>query len=137
VSQTALDLNFDGFGEARPVILDRSVIGTSVDDPDKSTQQLPLSAFRQTTIFDTVDMIVGRNTFFGDGLFNVDFGLYKNFRIGGTRNLSLRLQVFNLLNGVQYGFPTTDITNVNFGRITSLHSTYNPRTAQINVRFHY
>lgn len=137
VTQSALDLNFDGFGEARPVILDRSIIGNSVDDPDKSTQQLPASAFRSTTIFDTIDMIVGRNTFFGDGLFNVDLGLYKSFKVTESKKLDVRLQVFNLLNTVQYGFPTTDITNANFGRILGVSSTYIPRTAQISVRFQY
>jgi hypothetical protein len=137
VTQTGLDLNFDGFSESRPVILDRSILGRSVDDPNKSTTQLPTSAFRPVTIYDTIDMLVGRNTFFGDGLANLDLGLYKSFRLGAGRQLSLRVQVFNAFNGVQYGFPDTSINNSTFGRITSAATTYIPRTVQLNVRFQY
>jgi hypothetical protein len=137
VTQPALDLNFDGFSEGRPVLLDPSIIGNSVDNPDTSTQSLPASAFRATTIFDTIDAIVGRNTFFGDGLVNVDMGFYKSFRIEGSKTLSLRVQVFNLLNYVQYGFPTTDITSSTFGRILGTNGSYLPRTVQINIRFQY
>ena len=137
VTQPGLDLNFDGFGEGRPVILDRSVLGVSVDNPDTSTQILPASAFRQTTIFDTIDQIVGRNTFFGDGLVNVDMGFYKSFRLQRTKTLNLRVQVFNLLNYIQYGFPTTDITSTTFGRILGVNGSYLPRTVQINVRFQF
>ena len=121
---TAVDLNFDGFSEGRPVILDKSILGNSVDDPDTSTEQLPVTAFRQTTYFDMVDDIVGRNTFFGDGLVNVDLGIYKAFRVYRAGTLSLRVQVFNLFNYVQYGFPTTDIANANSESLTTtgLHS---------------
>jgi hypothetical protein len=137
VTQTGLDLNFDGFSEGRPVILDTSILGNSVDDPDKSTEQLPVTAFRQTTIFDTVDDIVGRNTFFGDGLVNVDLGIYKSFRVYRAQALSLRVQVFNLFNYVQYGFPTTDIANANFGKLLTTNGLYIPRTVQINVRYQF
>jgi hypothetical protein len=137
VTQTGLDLNFDGFGEGRPVILDKSILGVSVDDPDTSTQVLPVTAFRATTIFDTIDDIVGRNTFFGDGLVNVDLGIYKSFRVYKAQTVSLRVQIFNLFNYVQYGFPTTDIANASFGRILGTNGLYIPRTVQINVRYQF
>jgi hypothetical protein len=131
----AVDLNFDGFSDSRPVLLDQSIIGRSVDDPAKSTQQLPARAFRPTVISDTIDMLVGRNTFFGDGLAVIDLGFYKSFRLGGGKSIAARLQVFNLLDAVQYGFPTSDISSTSFGRIVSTATNYIPRTAQVNVRF--
>jgi hypothetical protein len=137
VTQPTLDLNFDGFSEGRPVLLDPSVLGVHVDNPDTSTQVLPVAAFRQTIITDTIDMLVGRNTFYGDGLVNVDLGIYKAFRVGRSKSLDLRVQVFNLMNYVQYGFPTTDISNANFGRILGTSGGYIPRTVQINVRFRF
>lgn len=137
VTQTGLDLNFDGFSEGRPVILDKSILGVSVDNPDTSTQVLPVTAFRQTTIFDTIDDIVGRNTFFGDNLVNVDLGVYKSFRVYKAQTVSLRVQIFNLFNYVQYGFPTTDIANASFGKILGTNGLYIPRTAQINVRYQF
>ena len=137
VSQTGLDLNFDGFSESRPVILDRSILGRSVDDPSQSTTQLPASAFRAVTLGDTVDMLVGRNTFYGDGLVNLDLGIYKSFRLGSGRSVDLRVQIFNAMNYVQYDFPDPVFTNSTFGRITSTATAYIPRTVQINVRFVY
>jgi hypothetical protein len=41
------------------------------------------------------------------------------------------------MNYVQYGFPTTDISNVNFGRILGTNGLYIPRTVQINLRFRF
>ena len=47
VTATGVDLEFDGFAEARPVLLDPSVLGTHVDHRDTSQQTLPRSAFRR------------------------------------------------------------------------------------------
>lgn len=133
VTQTGVDLNFDGFAEGRPVLLDPSVLGRVVDNPDTSTTQLPASAFRAATIYDTIDMLVGRNTFFTDHTANVDAGLYKSFRLGGGKNLTVRGQLFNVFNRVQYGFPASSISSTTFGTLTSTANSYIPRTAQINV----
>jgi hypothetical protein len=135
---TGADLNFDGFTEARPVLLDPSILFTSVDDPDKSRTQLPLSAFRTMTINDTADMIVGRNTFFGDGLVNLDLGIYKSFRLPAGHSIALRVQAFNVTNYVQYNFPALDYsTPATFGTITSTAGAYIPRTIQLNVWYKF
>ena len=43
----ALDTDFDGFSESsRAVVVDPSVIGAHVTDPDTATQALPRAAFR-------------------------------------------------------------------------------------------
>jgi hypothetical protein len=138
VAQSGIDLNFDGFSEGRPVIVDKSILGRSVDDPATSTTQLPLSAFRAATISDTFDALVGRNTFFGDGLVNLDLGLYKSFRLGRGHSVALRAQAFNLLNYAQYDFPAVDFnTPATFGRITRMATTYIPRTVQLNVWYRF
>jgi hypothetical protein len=138
VTQAGVDLNFDGFSEARPVILDRSILGRSVDDPATSTQRLPASAFRLTTLADTFDDIVPRNSFYGDGTDNLDMALIKNFRLRTGKAMSLRIEAFNVFNTVQYGFPSASLSTAStFGQLTSLHSLYMPRTVQIAVRFRY
>ena len=82
--------------------------------------------------------MLGRNTFFGDGIENVDFGIYKNFPMPWEgHRFTLRADLFNAFNHVQYGFPTTDITNVNFGRILGLGTLYSPRTIQFSLRYQY
>ncbi|MBI4476137.1 MAG: hypothetical protein HY654_03130, partial [Acidobacteria bacterium] len=138
VTQPGVDLNFDGFSESRPVILDRSILGNSVDHPDRSQQQLPASAFRRAAIGDEFEALVGRNTFFADGLNVLDLGIYKTFRMP-TRGhlLSLRFEMYNAFNTVQYGFPTTDITSSFFGRIAGVATVYNSRVMQIAVRYRY
>jgi len=135
---TGRDLNFDGFAETRPVLLDRGLIGASVDDVARSDQQLPLAAFRPTTFGDTIDAIVPRNAFFGQGVKNVDLGLYKTFglRRSGHR-LTLRIEAYNAFNRVQFGFPTTDINNATFGRILGASTQYSPRTTQVALRYTY
>ena len=140
VTQTGIDLNFDGFAEGRPVLLDRSILGRSVDnpDPDISTQQLPASAFRLTTISDTFDDIVPRNAFFGDGTDNMDMALIKNFRLAAGKAMSLRIEGYNVFNTVQYGFPNASLSTLSsFGRIPGVHALYMPRTVQVAVRFRY
>jgi len=135
---TGRDLNFDGFVETRPVILDRSILGTSVDDVARSTQQLPLSAFRPTTFGDGIDAIVPRNAFFGQGIRNIDLGLYKSFGMPRSgQKLTFRLEAYNVLNRVQFGFPTTDINSTTFGRIVGTSSQYSPRVVQLALRYTY
>ena len=110
VSQTGLDLDFDGFAEARPVLLDPSILGRTINDPATSRDLLPLSAFRPYVAGDSLDSVVGRNTFFGDGLQTMDLGLYKNFALSGTRSFSVRIEVFNLFDAVQYAYPAVNIS---------------------------
>lgn len=133
------DLNLDSFAE-RPALLDPSVLGRGIDNPATSQQQLPASAFRRPLFGDLgAGNLVGRNTFFTDGVQNVDFGLYKSFRMPWEgQKFTLRAEFYNAFNHVQYGFPTsTDISSVNFGRITGTSVNYNPRTIQLALRYQF
>ena len=139
-SSTARDLDFDGFGDSiRPVLLDPSILGNHINDPDTSTQLLPRSAFRAADpVTDTVAMIVPRNAFFTPGTKNVDLALAKNFRMPWSgHNLSARIEAFNAFNTVKFGFPVNDITNVNFGRLIGQATNYAPRTLQLVLRYRY
>lgn len=137
VIQTGLDLDFDGFSEGRPVLLDPSLVGRSIDNPATATILLPRTGFRAYAVGDSIDQVVPRNAFTGDGLNTVDVGLYKNFRLGGNQSLALRFQAFNVFDIVQYGFPDTNFSNSTFGRLTALHGNYIPRTLQLTARFTY
>jgi hypothetical protein len=135
------DLDFDGFAEARPVLLNPSVLGNSVNHPSNSQAMLPVAAFRPLTIADVGRTLplVGRNTFFGDGVKNVDFALAKNFMLPWeNQRFMVRADFFNAFNHVQYGFPVSlDVTSVNFGRITGTATQYAPRNIQISLRYQY
>jgi hypothetical protein len=138
VTTTALDLNFDGFSESRPVLLDPSILGNSVNNPAMSRDALPRAAFRALTSADTTASLVGRNTFFLDGTKTVDFGLTKIFSMPWEgHKLTVRADMFNVFNHVQYGFPSSSIANTNFGAITSVATLYAPRNVQVSLRYQY
>jgi hypothetical protein len=102
-------------------------------------QNLPREAFRAPTVGDYDCCILGRNSFYIDGVNNVDLSLYKTFRLpfgeNSNHRLSLRADLFNAFNKVQYGFPNPDLASINFGRITGESNTYSPRNIQISLRY--
>jgi outer membrane receptor protein involved in Fe transport len=74
---------------------------------------------------------IGRNTYYGPGFANVDFGLAKDFRVNERFTTAFRFEAFNALNRVNFGNPTTAQNNGNFMRITSANS---PRILQLALR---
>lgn len=136
INGAGTDLNFDGFAETRPVILDPSILGRRIDNPATSQENLPRTAFRAATVSDFGCCILGRNTFFADGVKNFDFAFAKTFPLPfeGHR-FSVRADLFNAFNHVQWGFPINDLSNANFGRITGTATSYAPRNIQISLRY--
>ena len=138
VTTTAQDLDFDAFSESRPVLLDPSVLGNSVSHPATSRDALPRAAFKPLLSTDFNATLVGRNTFFLDGVKTVDFGIAKNFSMPWEgHKITLRADLFNAFNHVQYGFPSSIVTNTNFGAITSVANLYVPRNIQVSLRYQY
>ncbi|MGH9457075.1 MAG: hypothetical protein ACRD2J_05480, partial [Thermoanaerobaculia bacterium] len=138
VTSSGVDLNYDGFSEARPVLLD-DIEGRQIDDPNTSQQNLPLSAFRVPTLGDSIDMLVARNAFRMDDTERLDVGIYKSLGLPFGTTLRVQVDVFNVLNFEQWGFPDTNIgtataPNANFGKITSMAGAYQPRTYQLGFR---
>jgi len=138
VTTTALDLNFDSFSESRPVLLDPSILGRGVNLPVTSTISLPRSAFRSLTIADFNTPLLGRNTFFSDGVKNIDLGITKVFSMPWEgHKLTVRADLFNAFNHVQYGIPSASIANTNFGAITGTSALYLPRQILVSLRYQY
>ena len=138
VTATGSDLDFDGFAEARPVLLDPSVVGAHVDDRNTSQQLLPRTAFRNPTFGDTLDDLVPRNAFYSDGPKSVDLALSKVFTMPfDGHSFAVRVEAFNAFNWVQFGFPNTDINNAAFGQINGVGTQYSPRVVQLVVRYRY
>jgi hypothetical protein len=116
------------------VLVDPSILHTSVDNPSTSRQALPASAFRAPQFGDTE--LVGRNTFFGDGTNTVDLGLYKAFALPSNHRVLLRLEMYNAFNQVQFNYPARVLdTPATFGNITGTSTLYSPRVVQIAVRY--
>jgi hypothetical protein len=132
------DLNFDGFTETRPVLLDQGLLGGNFDLPAGTTPLIPASAFRAPRVSDFGCCVLGRNTFFGDGVKNVDLGVYRTFRMPWeSHRLLFRADLFNAFNHVQYAFPNPDLASSTFGRIISTANLYSPRVVQLSLRYQY
>lgn len=138
VTGTSFDLNLDGFGETRPVLLDPSILGRSIDDPETAQSMLPLSAFRSpTSVADMVNLL-GRNTFFVDGVKNVDMSFTKRVRLPWEgHNLALRADLFNAFNHVQWGFPNATYTSSALGTLNTTATQYAPRTIQVSLKYSF
>ena len=74
----------------------------------------------------------GRNVLLGPGLFNWDFAAYKQFNVTESKFFQLRFEAFNFTNTPNFGFPNSQVGNVNFGRISSADR---PRNLQFGLKF--
>ncbi len=77
------------------------------------------------------DGTLGRNTFRGPRYVSLDMSLTRNFRMGGTRSLQLRADVYNALNNLNLFLPNVDLSVSNFGRSTQA---FDARVTQVGLR---
>ena len=75
-----------------------------------------------------------RNILTGPGFQNVDLTVQRQLRFSPRVGVTLRWDIFNVFNTVNFGLPNRDISSTaTFGTISSLAS--DPRTMQIAARF--
>ena len=75
-----------------------------------------------------------RNRLYGPGFQNVDLTVQRALKFGPRLAATLRLDLFNVFNTVNFGIPNKDIATAStFGTITGLAS--DPRTMQLAIRF--
>jgi hypothetical protein len=63
--------------------------------------------------------VLGRNTFIGPGLFNIDSTFSKRFRLNDRFSLEIRAEAFNLLNAANYNQVGRIINAPDFGQVDS------------------
>src|SRR5208282_1351917 len=54
----------------------------------------------------------------GPGIFNLDFGMYKDFNLSERFKLQFRSEFFNSLNTANFQNPSMSLTAGNYGQIT-------------------
>jgi hypothetical protein len=118
-----------GTGGQRVDYAGNGVIAGDRSRNDRVTEYLRRSSFVPNAI-GTFGSI-GRNTFYGPGLANVDLGLAKDFRASDRLVTTFRFEAFNALNRVNLELPVSTQNNGNFMRITSTNS---PRVLQLALR---
>ncbi len=110
--------NVDGNGGDRPNLMDPSVLGRTIGDPDTSAQLLPRSAFGFMQPTDERGNL-GKSTFRKGAIRNVNAALWREWEAGRGVTVSFRAESINLLNTPQFAEPGTDPATANFGQITN------------------
>lgn len=67
--------------------------------------------------------------------FQDDLSAIKDFNLHESINLQFRLEAFNMLNRVQFGFPNTTVGSATFGYITSQANL--PRNVQLALKLSF
>ena len=112
--------NVDGGPGDRPNILDPSILGRTVDDPNTSTSILRRDRFAFIRPGEHRGNL-GRNTFRKDGIANLNAAVGKQWRWNGGREwtLAFRAEAYNLANHPQFDEPQRNLSSPSFGRITN------------------
>ena len=76
------------------------------------------------------------NTLRGPSFKSMNFSVFRSFPFADQRRLEFRLEIFNLFNWTNFGFPGSSVANQNtFGQISS--SLRDPREMQLAVKFYF
>jgi Carboxypeptidase regulatory-like domain/TonB dependent receptor-like, beta-barrel len=129
VTQTTNFNAFAGFGVQRP-----NLVGNPTLPSDKRStgQWFDTTAFAVAPQF-TIGS-ASRNPVRGPGYKDVDLALMRRVRLGSSRSLELRAEVFNLLNTPSLGAPAGVLGAANFGTIIAAGD---PRVIQLAVKLSF
>jgi hypothetical protein len=61
----------------------------------------------------------GQNAYIGPGFFNLDASAFRRFALTERLNLELRAEAFSLTNTPQFGNPSSNVANSDFGHINA------------------
>ncbi len=112
--------NVDGGPSDRPNILDPSILGMTIGNPDTAPLILRRDRFAYITPGESRGSIA-RGSFRKSGIANFNAALGKAWRIGGQREWTviLRGEALNLTNHAQFDEPQRNLSSPSFGRITN------------------
>ncbi len=115
-----------GHGDQRP-----DAVGDPNDGPKTIQEWFTKSAFvlQSPTTYGNAE----RNSITGPGIFNFDMSILRNFALGGSKSLQLRLEAFNTFNQPVWNEPTTNVTSAQYGNITSTRKPM--RELQLGIKF--
>jgi hypothetical protein len=78
---------------------------------------------------------LARDAFFGPWFSNVDFGIFKNFKVTEKTKLQVRFESFNFTNHPNFDYIVTDLDSGNFGKSQGLAGAAPSRRFQFGMRF--
>jgi len=122
-------------GEERP----NYIAGVSLTPSVGSTPNLWINPLALSTPTNQTFGNLGRNPFRAPGISQLDLGLSRYVSIRERVTIRLRADLFNVFNRAQYGAPNSDLSQSNFGVITTTISNYatgrgTPRELQLSAK---
>lgn len=110
--------NVDGVNGDRPNLLNPTILGRTIGDPDTSVRLLPRTAFQFIQPLDARGNL-GSNTFRRGGIRNLNAALERRFVLHAERVLAFRAEGVNVFNTPQFAEPNRDLSSPAFGEITN------------------
>ena len=110
--------NVDGSGNDRPNLLNPSVLGRTIGNPDTAATLLRKADFAFLAP-GTEAGNLGRNVFRKGGIRNVNAALSKAWILRAETRLTLRAETIDLFNAPQFAAPGAELSSPNFGQITN------------------
>ena len=126
--------NVDGDQGDRPNIVDPSILGRTVGNPDTSRSLLPRSAFSYIQP-NEIRGNIGNNTFRKAGIANLNASVSRSWAAGGDRKLLFRAEAVNLGNTPQFAQPFPELSSPNFAFITNTLN--DGRAIRFHLRFQF
>ena len=110
--------------------------------PKNVEQWFNTSAFSNRAFFDAGGRAIfigrfgnaGYGSIDGPGLIGIDFGAFKEVNILEGMKLRFQTQIKNLPNHPNFGNPSTNLSDGNYGKIRSLNSNFGLREVLLGVR---
>jgi len=110
--------NVDGTNGDRANLVDPTILGRTIGNPDTSRALLPRSAFSLIQPTDARGNL-GFNTFRRGGIRNMNAALARSWPLRRDASLTLRAESINFLNTPQFAAPSADLSSPAFGKITN------------------
>jgi hypothetical protein len=126
--------NVDGSNGDRPNLLDPSVLGRTIGDPDTSTLLLPRSAFGFILPTESRGSL-GANTFRRGGIRNLNAALARTWALHSEMRATFRVESINFFNTPQFAAPGADLSSPAFGKITNTLN--DGRSLQFSVQLQF
>jgi hypothetical protein len=127
--------NVDGGGSDRPNILDPSILGATIANPDVAPLIIRRDRFSYIPAGGNAGSL-GRNTFRKSAIWNWNAAITKQWRFVSDKWLAqFRAEVYNLTNTPQFDEPQRNLTSPSFGKITNALN--DGRVFQLGIRLNF
>src|SRR6266849_3094197 len=97
--------NVDGSNADRPNVVDPSILGRTIGNPDTSVRLLPRSAFRFINAPREMAGSLGRDTFRKGKIANLNASVGRTWALPRDWNMTIRAEAINLSNTPQFAEP--------------------------------